>query len=182
MYIEFHVFPNYDTFLQRTPIDRKEHYKILDINIMSNGAFWFTTDKKGVSRINNSNSAFVHLYNDNKKVPQLQFDEKPYHVNRDNFKYDPKTKQLIIGDSIWPWKQPVWTKSILGSYHGSEIPSKKMKIKGDWILDRHERLIYLILDYVPIIRKNKIYNESPDKEELDYTKKLEEEIAELENY
>ena len=179
MNIQFHVFPNYDTFLQRTPIDRKEHYTIIDINITSNGGFWITTNKKGGSKFVNANSPFVHLHS-GATIPQLQFDEKPYNVTRDNFKYDPKKKQLIIGDS-W-WKQPVWTKSILGSYHGSEIPAKKMKIKGDWILDRHERIIYLILNYAPIIRKNKISNESASKEQLDYAKKLEEQIEDLETY
>jgi len=180
MNMQFYVFPDYSTFEQRVPLGRKEHYEIIDIKITSNGAFWFTTTKKGTRKFVNANSAFVHLHDNTKSIDQIQFDEKPYKVTRDNFKYDPKKKQLIIGDS-W-WKQPVWTKTILGCYNGSEIPAKKMKIKGDWILDRHERIIYLILDYAPIIRKNKISDEPPTKEQLDYAKKLEEQIADLETY
>lgn len=178
--MQFFVFPNYETFIQKTPIDKKEHYTITDIHITSNGAFWFRTNKERNSVPVNMNLSFVHVYGDRKSVDELQFDEEPYQVTRDNFKYDPETKQLIIGGS-W-WKKPIWTKNILGCYNGSEIPAKKMKIKGDWILDRHERIIYLILNYAPIIRKNKISEEYPDKEQLEYAKKLEEQIADLETY
>ena len=176
MNIEFHVFPDYSTFLQRTPVDKKDHYSIKSIQITSNGAFWFTTNKKLQSKFYNANSSYVHAQE------TLQFDKKPFDVTRDNFKYDPKKKQLSIGDSILPWKSAVWTKSILGAYHGSEIPAKKMKIKGEWILDRNERLIYLILDYAPIIRKNHIYNESATKEQIEYANKLEKEIDDLYDY
>ncbi len=179
--MQFRVFPNYETFIQRVPIDKKKHFNITDIHITSNGAFWFTTDRKNHMLNINMNRPFIHLNNGNKKIDELQFDYKPYKVTRDNFKYNPKTKQLIIGDSIWPWKSPIWVKNILGCYTGSEIPKKKTKIKGDWILDRHEKIIYLILDYAPIIRKNKISAESASKEQLDYANELENKITKLES-
>jgi len=176
MHIQFHVFPNYDTFIQRVPIDKKKHYFIKDIYITSNNAFWFTTNKKKQELSINMNRSFVHLNDCNKEIDELQFDYKPYRVTRDNFKYDPKKKQLIIGDSILPWKSTVWVKNILGCYTGSEIPKKKIKIHGDWILDRHERIIYLILDYAPIIRNNYIPDEPASKEQLDYAVEIEEKI------
>lgn len=179
MHIQFRVFPNYETFIQRVPVDKKEHYIIDDIYITSNGAFWFTTNKKKQKLTINMNRPFVHLNDCDKRIDDLQFDYKPYRVTRDNFKYDPIKKQLIVGESIWPWKSPVWVKSILGCYTGSEIPLKKMKIRGDWILDRHERMIYFILDYAPIIRKNYIPDEPPSQEQLDYAAELEEKIDNL---
>lgn len=182
MHIQFRVFPDYGTFIQRVPIDKKDHYIIKEIFITSNGGFWFSTNKKKQNLTINMNIPFVHL-NDCKNIEynKLQFDHPPYKVTRDNLKYDPKKKQLIIGDSIWPWKSPVWVKSILGCYTGSEIPKKKMKIKGDWILDRHGKIIYFILNYVPIIRSNgKIENEPASQEQLDYAKKLEETLKTLE--
>lgn len=153
--MQFRVFPNYETFFQRVPNLKKEHSVINDIYITSNNAFWFSTENKNVPGMVNMNGEFVHLHKD-KSIDKYQFDEKPYKVTKNNFKYDPKKKQLIIGDSIWPWKSPVWTKNVIGSYSGSEIPKKKTKIQGDWILDRFERIIYLILDYAPIIRGNYI--------------------------
>lgn len=201
--MQFRVFPNYETFVQRVPIDKKKHFNITDIHITSNGAFWFTTDKKNMRLNINMNHPFIHLNNCSKKINELQFDYKPYKVTRDNFKYDPRTKQLIIGDRIlpwkspiwvkrilpwkfptWikrilPWKSPVWVKNILGCYTGSEIPKKKVKVQGPWILDRHEKIIYFILDYAPIIRKNKISAESASKEQLEYATKLEEKLETL---
>jgi len=152
--MEFRVFPNYDTFIQRVPIDRKDHYIITDIHIPQNGAFWYTTSKKDIRRNINMNASFVHLYNGTKSIDELQFDYPPYKATRNNFKYDGEKKQLIIGGSILPWKSPKWVKSIIVSYTGSQIPKKKTKVQGDWILDRHERIIYLILDYAPIVWKN----------------------------
>lgn len=151
--MQFRVFPNYDTFIQRVPIDKKKHYIITDIYITRNGAFWFTSNKNHTPRVINMNAPFVHLHKGTKSIEELQFDYSPFMVTRDNFKYDGKKKQLIIGESIFPWKSPKWVKNIIGSYTGSEVPKKKMKIQGDWILDRHERIIYLILDYAPIIRR-----------------------------
>jgi len=51
-----------------------------------------------------------------------------------------------------------------------------MKIRGDWILDRHERIIYFILDYAPIIRNNYIPDEPPSQEQLDYAKTLKDKL------
>lgn len=181
MHIEFRVFPDYGTFKQRVPISRKEHYLIKNIYITSNGAFWFETNKKKMDLTINMNRSFIHL-NDSKKIvyDHLQFDKPPFVVTRDNFKYDPKTKQLIIGESKWPWKKPVWVKNILGCYTGSEIPLKKTNIRGDWILDRHEKIIYFILDYVPIIRRNgKIEDEPPSQEQLDYFDRLNDRLKTL---
>ena len=152
--MQFRVFPNYETFVQRVPIDKKKHLSIKDIYITSNGAFWFITNKNHGFSIVNMNSPFVHLHQRTKDISELQFDNTPFLVTRDNFKYDPKKKQLIIGESIFPWKSPKWVKNIQGAYTGSELPKKKTKIQGDWILDRHEKIIYLILNYAPIIRRN----------------------------
>jgi len=166
--MEFRIFPNYETFIQRTPghnisiIDtnirniqmvKKDHYNISSIHITSNGAFWFTTNKKKQKLIINMNAKFVHLNNGTKSIEELQFDDSPFEVTRDNFKYDGKKKQLIIGESIFPWKSPKWVKNVQGSYTGSQVPKKKTKIQGDWILDRHEKIIYLILNYAPIVRR-----------------------------
>lgn len=159
MNIEFIIFPDNDTFAQRVPIDKKKHYIIKDIFIMENGALWFSTDKDSKKPVTDINHKYVHINNDiiaSKK--NLQFSKEPFLVTRDNFKYDPKKKQLIIGESIIPWKSPRWTRNVHDGYIGAETPKKKIKIYGDWILDRHERIIYLILNYAPIIRSNKFKN------------------------
>lgn len=158
MNIEFIIFPNNETFLQRAGDGKEKHYKIKDIYIMENGSFWFETYKSGKKPINNMNHKYVHINSGEKSIEELSFTKEPFVVTRDNFKFDPKNKRLIIGESIIPWKKPLWTRNVQGAYIGAEIPKKNTKIQGDWLLDRNERKIYLILDYAPIIRTNKFKN------------------------
>ena len=151
---EFKVYDNMETFNKHNIDDGKKETRLTvkDMWIKPpHNAFWFSTDMNREERNVDIYAAHLHLHIGTfLPSDRLQYDDKklvPILVLHNWMWYDPKIKALHVRNSIFPWKEPLWTKHT--KYYGSEIPVKKCRVLGKCIFNYHTEEISFILNLYP---------------------------------
>lgn len=160
--MDFYVYDNIYTFNKRNPyVNPNSRLLINNIELPENGSFWFFTDMQLVQHNINIQKRYVHIHPGIGKTNNIKFKKTPKQVKRSDLVYNPKEKRVEVKDSIFPWKEPMFKKTV--KYYGAELPHKKMSCVGQWIYNFGDNSIHFILDYMT--QKIK-YSWEEDKEEM----------------
>lgn len=145
--VDFIIYDNKFTFEKHciyngNPLSR---IPIVSACLPEHGAFWFYTDmKKEVTNVN-IHAPYVHLHPGILNNEPLQFKNDPIEIKKTGkLSYNPKTKNLEVRNSRWPWSKPMWTKNC--KYYG-EMPLKITSALGPWYFDSYKNIIYITLSY-----------------------------------
>lgn len=179
--MEFIVYDNIYTYNKHQPFNGVPTTRLVcdSIDIPENHSFWYHTNMKMQQNNLNLNKRYVHIHEGVGTSNKTNFKSEPFHAGRGDIKYNPKEKRVEIGGGFL--KKPVFAKKCI--YYGTELPSKKMNVVGEWYYNFGIDTMIFILDYNP--QKLKFHwEDNPDDpsraEQLNKIEELEYEIAQKE--
>lgn len=181
--VDFYVYDNIITFNKRVPFNGVANTRIVinKIDIPQNGSFWFFTDMVMNRENVNIQKRYVHIHKGIGTTNKITFKQEPFVVTRSNFIYNINEKRVEVKNSIWFWKKPLFAKRCV--YYGSEPPTKKLHILGEWFFDFSTNSMHFIIDYFPqkiTFHWEEEIDETPTFGQLSRVEELEYQINEIE--